>query len=238
MIRQLVLCAALLAAVPAAAQPAGSEYKADDDATVLHLSESAQRVLRQDRLTVEMRVDVNAGDPGRVQATINRRMAAALEAAKAVPDVHVETRGYWVQEERPANAPVRWHGVQGLALTGADPATLLKLAGDLQRTGLVMSGLNYDVAPETARAVEDEITAEALKRLRDRAGRIATEMNLELRNVRDLRVGNVSGRQPPRPFLMRSAAMPAAAPPPSAEPGDTTLQVTVDADIVLTRKAP
>jgi len=102
-----------------------------------------------------------------------------------------------------------------------------------------MSRLAYDVAPDTEHAVEDELTTEALQRLKDRVAHIAKDMGLFLRNVRNLRVGNVTGNTPPRPLLMRAmtAAAPAA-PPPAAEPGDTTLQVTVDADVVLSRYRP
>ena len=218
-----------LIAGPALAQPAPPS---DDDHTVLHLSESAQRTVRQDRLTVEMRADVTGPDAARVQAAINKRMEVALETAGAIPAVRSETRGYWVQQERPKDAPARWHGVQILALISTDSATLLKLTGELQQKGLVISSLSYDVAPETARALEDELTAQALQRLHQRIGLIASQMKLDLRNIRNLQVGNVSSGGPsPRPRLM--SAMAAEAPPPAAAPGETTLQVNVNADVVL-----
>ncbi len=225
----VIAIALLLSPALAYAQPAPPT---DDDSTVLHLSESAQKTVRQDRLTVELRAEAVGGDAARVQATINKRMETALDAAGGIPAVRAETRGYWVQQERPKDAPLRWHGVQVLALISADSATLLKLTGELQQKGLVVSSLNYDVAPETAKALEDELTAQALKRLRERIDRIATEMKLELRNIRNLQVGNVSaGGQPPRPLLRQ--AMAAEAAPPAATPGETTLQVNVNADVVL-----
>src|SRR2546428_196602 len=72
-----------------------------DDVTILHLSESAQRVLRQDRLTIQMRAEITGPDATKVQAEINRRMTAALERARAAPSVRTDARGYWVQQERP-----------------------------------------------------------------------------------------------------------------------------------------
>lgn len=203
-----------------------------DDATVLHLTQSAQRTVRQDRLSIELRVEASGVDPARVQATINRRMAAGLEAAHAMSGVEAETRGYSVRQERPANGPMRWVGAQGLALHGGDAASLLKLAGELQQNGFVMSGMVYDVTPATANSLEDELTAEALARLRDRVTKIADEMKLELRNFKNLQVGNVSGG--PRPLaMMRAVAAPAGAPPPSAQAGESTLEVTVSADVVM-----
>ena len=206
----------------------------DDKTTVLRLAESAQRTLRQDRLTVQLRAEVTGPDAARVQAEINRRMTAALERAKAVPSVHAESRGYWVQQERPQNAPPRWHGVQTVALTGADFAALLNLAGELQQAGLVMSGLEYRLAPETARASEDELTAEALTRVRARADRIAAAMGLAVRNFRTLQVGNVNDVNPPHPFMLaRGGAAAANAPPPAAEPGEMTVHVNIEAEVVL-----
>ena len=232
----IALLLVLLAAAPARAQTTGT----DDDSTVLHLNETATRNVQQDRLTIEMRADVSGLDAEHVQTAINRRMAAALERAKAVSAVRTESRGYWVQQERPQNAPSRWRGVETVALIGTDTAAVLKLAGALQQSGLVMSSLSYDVAPDTAKAIEDDLTTAALQRLKGRVDHIAQDMGLVVRNYKTLRVGNVTGNAPPpRPLMMRAvSAAPAAAPPPAAEPGETTLGVAVDADVVLSRNPP
>jgi predicted secreted protein len=209
-----------------------------DDATVLHLSESAQRVLRQDRLTIQMRAEITGPDATKVQAEINRRMTAALERARAVPSVRTDARGYWVQQERPEKGAPQWRGVQTLGLTGPDSGALLVLTGELQQAGLLLTNLSYEVAPDTARAIEDELTAEALKRLRERVERVSATMGLTVRGFRDVRVGNVSGTTGPRPMMaMRMGAGAAPAPPPVAEPGETTVQVSVEADALLAPRA-
>lgn len=233
-----VLALLLATATPALAQAPGAAV--DEDGTLLHLSQSATREVAQDRLTIEIRADVTGADAASVQAAVNRRMATALERAKAAPSVRTETRGYWVQQERPANEPARWHGVETLALIGSDAAAVLKLAGTLQQEGLVMSRLSYDVAPDTAKSIEDELTTTALQRLKDRVDHIAKDMGLVVRNFKALRVGNVTGNNPPRPFLMRATVTPApaAAQPPAAAPGETTLEVNVDADVALSRNPP
>lgn len=231
--RLLPVLAIMLLVGTAAAQTTAPR---DDGTTVLHLGEFAERVLRQDRLAVQLRAEVTGPDAARVQADINRRMAAALDKARTAAGVRAETRGYWVHQERPQNAPARWRGQQMLVLTSDDAAAVLALAGELQQGGLVMSGMNFDLAPETARAAEDELTVEALKRLRERAARVAAAMDLAVRNIRDLRVGQVGGQMPPRPMMMRAEA--AAAPPPVAEPGETTVRVNVDAEIVLAPRSP
>jgi predicted secreted protein len=109
---------------------------------------------------------------------------------------------------------------------------VLALAGELQQGGLAMSGMNFDLLPETARAAEDELTAEALKRLRERAARVAAAMALNIRNIRDVRVGQVGGQMPPRPMMTRAEAAGSAAHP-VAEAGETAVRATVDAEVVL-----
>jgi len=232
--RALVFVLSILLSLPALAQtPAPAR---DDGSTVLHVGEFAERVLRQDRLSIQLRVEASGPDAGRVQAEINRRMTAALEQARRVPAVRAETRGYWVNHERPNNAPSRWRGQQMLVLTSTDTAAALALAGGLQQGGLIMSGMNFDLSPEATRAAEDELTAEAIRRLRERIERVAATMSLQVRNIRDLRVGQTGGGPGPRPMMMRAEAAGGAAPP-VAEPGETTVRVSVDAEAVLVPRA-
>jgi predicted secreted protein len=240
--------AAALAAVSAvnaaAAQspPAGASDAAasEQEGTVLHLVASAERLMRRDRLTATLRAEAVGPDARRVQADVNKKMAAALERARAVRSVRAATRGYSVYEERPANnaGPSRWRGSQSLELVGQEAGDLLQLAGELQSDGLVMGGLSFDIAPDTLRGAEDELTGEALKRLRQRAERVAADLDMTVLRIRDMRVGNAdAGRT--GPILMRAmaAAAPpggaAPAPPPAAEAGETPVQVTVEADVVL-----
>jgi uncharacterized protein len=245
--RVLLLGAALLAATaahaqsPAAGTPATGTLTAPppaaahgDDVTVLHLAETAERTVKRDRMRVDLRAEAAAPDARRVQAEINKRMTAALERARAVPSVKPETRGYSVYEERPQNGPVRWRGSQVLSLVGRDPGELLALAGELQGDGMAMSGMSYDVAPETARGLQDDLTNEALVRLKQRAEAVAASLDLGVVRYREVRIGNVDGsRPPPMPMRKFEMAASAAMPPPAAEVGDATVQVTVDADVVL-----
>lgn len=223
----VALAAALLAVAPAHAAPA----EHDEGLTVLHLSETADRAFRRDRLRAQLRVEATGNNAKQVQAEINRRVAGALERVRAIAGVKPETGGYSVYEERPPNAPARWRGSQGLTLLDRDFAELLALVGDLQNDGLVVSALAFELAPETARAAEDELTTEALKRLTQRAERIASDLHLTVTRYRDVKVGNVGGE---RPIIMRSMA-PGAAPasPPVAEAGDAIVQVGVEAEVLL-----
>jgi len=198
------------------ASSAGAQ-DADQRATVLHLSETAERPVKRDLLRVELRVDESGADARTVQSAINRRMTAALDRVHQTPGVRVETGLYSVDQERQGNGPAHWRGSQSVILTGKDADALLKLAGVLQSDGLIASSLRYQTSPETDR----------------RATSIAGSMHLTVLRYRDLHVGNAETADRPVP---RFAAM--AASSPVAESGESSVRVTVDAELLLARSQP
>jgi predicted secreted protein len=227
------MAAGFLLLAPAARAETPAPPPHDEGLTVIHLADSAERTLKRDRLRAYLAVDATGPDPRRVQADINRRMMTALDHAKAVASVKPETGGYSVYEEKPDKGPSRWHGSQALILTGKDPGELLGLVGELQNDGLLVRNLAFDLAPETARGIEDELTSEALERLHQRADKVAQSLGMSVARFREIRVGNVGGNVRPPPVPMDSFARAAAAAPPVAEPGESTVRVQVEADILL-----
>src|SRR5215472_12840560 len=161
----LAIAAALLLPLSVAAADDNDKEK-DQGLTLLHLTQTAERQMKRDRLVVQLRAEATASDAKKVQADINRVMTAALEKAKSAAGVKVESSGYSVYEENDGNLASRWRGSQGLRLSGGDFTAVLGVAGDLQGMGLAMSGLSYELSPEAARTAEDELTSEALTRLR------------------------------------------------------------------------
>jgi predicted secreted protein len=160
-------------------------------------------------------------------------MTAALDRARRVQGVRVETGSYNVGEERPQSGPARWRGGQSVILTGKDADSMLNLAGALQSDGLSTSSLAYQVSPETVRGAEEDLTAEALAALDRRAASIAERMHIAVLRYRDLHVGNAeTGNQP----VPRFAAMAMAAP--VAEPGQAVIRVTIEAELLLTPPRP
>ena len=223
----LAIAVALFASAHALAQDA------DQRLTVLHLSQAAERSVIRDLLRIELRVEETGADARSVQAAINRRMAAALDRARQVQGVRVETGSYNVGEERPQNGPTRWRGSQSVILTGKDADSMLKLAGALQSDGLSTSSLTYDISPETVRGAEQDLTDEALAALDHRAASVADRMHLTVVRFRDVRVGNAEtgGRPVPRFAAMAMAA-------PVAEPGEATVRVTIEAELLLAPPRP
>ncbi|MGC1886341.1 MAG: SIMPL domain-containing protein [Stellaceae bacterium] len=223
----LAIAVALFASAHALAQDA------DQRMTVLHLSQTAERSVIRDLLRIELRVEETGVDARSVQTAINRRMAAALDRARQVQGVRVETGSYNVGEERPQNGPARWRGSQSVILTGKDADSILKLAGALQSDGLSTSSLAYDISPETVRGAEEDLTDEALAALDHRAASIADRLHLGFVRFRDVRVGNAETGGGPAPRLAATAMA-----APVAEPGEAMVRVTIEAELLLAPPRP
>lgn len=231
---------ALIAAPALAQAPPGPPAPLPENATLLHLSEPAQQLVPRDQLRAVLRVESVDADAAKLQAEIDRRLAAALAKAKSVTTLRVETSGYSVYPESGPSVVSKarsnqWRGSASLSLIGLDPSPLLALVGELQKEGLVLSSLAYELTPAAARAVEGELTDEALSRLQERAEKIAATLGMSVERLRDLHVGNATGTQP-GPRILAEKMVTALSPPPVAEPGEATITVTVDADIVLMPK--
>jgi predicted secreted protein len=214
----------VLLATPAFADPPAP--------TVLHLSQTAEKKLTRDVLHVELRAEKTGADAQSVQAAINQLMAKALAQAKQVQGVEVETGSYSVYH---VETQSQWSGSQALLLSGSDSDTVLKLAGQLQGQGLVMSNLGYEASPKIVRSAEDELTTQALTELQHRAVAIADQLHSSVTGYRDLTVGNAQTDGGPMPRMM-AAPMAASMPAPVAAAGEATVRVTVSAEILLAPK--
>jgi predicted secreted protein len=225
----VVLASVLLLPAARAQEPAPAPE------TLLRLSETAEKLVRRDRLRAELRVEVTGGNARTVQDEINRRMAAALERVRVVPTVKGETGAHGIWEERPQNAPPRWRAMQAVILTGRESAELLQLVGDLQGDGLLLGSLQHELTPDAARTVEDELTQTALQRLHDRAEKVAQAMGLAVARWKEVRVGNAGGQtpRPPIPIQAMRAETAAAMATPVAEAGDAPVRLTVEGEVVL-----
>ena len=223
----LAIALFLCAAGAALAQPAEQEM------TQLHLTQTAERNATRDLLRIDLRAEETGADPLTIQSSINRSMATALDRAHQVLGVQVETGSYGVGEERPQTGPSRWRGSQSLILRSKAADAALKLAGALQSDGLLMSSMAYEASPEIVRGAEEDLTTEALAALDRRAASIADRMHLSVLRYRDLHVGNAEtgGRPVPR---FAAAAMAA----PVAEPGEATIRVTIEAELLLVAPRP
>jgi uncharacterized protein len=208
---------------------------ADEPArTKLALSATATREVQQDTLIGVLAAHAEAPTAGAAQARVNGLMTAAIEKTRAVRSVRAASGGYRVYQDYDKDGrPRRWIAEQDLRLTGTEAAPLLELVGALQPDGLNVNGLSYQLSAEARRAVEDELTVEAIQTLRNRAERVATSMGMRVLTIESLQVGQPPGEPPIRPMLRATAAEAAPMPPPVALPDLETVSASVSAELVL-----
>jgi uncharacterized protein len=165
------------------------------DRTEVQLSQQAERMEARNRISVKLTIEVRGNNARQIQLDINKRMSAAIKKAGSNPVITVETSSYSVS--RPYDAKNekdadRWRGSQALSLTSDDFEAVLNLAGELQNDGLVLSDMRFFVAPETLKAVQDELTTAALRTLRERTTRVAKDLGLTIERYKTITIGNAS----------------------------------------------
>jgi len=237
-----VLCVAAglaLSAGAAAAQP----RDLPPDATLLTLSEAAEREVMPDTMRARLLAQAVSENATVAQNAVNAAMTKALATARAA-GLEVETGGYNTFQEtppRPASLPAGakppapvWRAQQSLTVTATDSDKLVAAAGELQNQGLLLQDLGFTVSRAQQRNLQDEMMTEALQRLTARAQKAAAALGLRFDGWH--RVG-LNGAAAPRPMMeanFRAKTMAAAAPPVAAA-GEQTLSVTVDGEAILRR---
>jgi len=205
-----------------------------DTGTEIHLVQRVEREIGRDRIDATLRVEEEGTDPVKVQAEVNRRMAEALATARREASVKIATSGYSVYQESPnGTASAKWHASQTMTLVSKDFGAALALVGTLQGSGLLVGGLGFDVAPETLRAAEDELTAEALAGLHARAERIAADLTMNVARYKSIEIGNAVSQESSPVRMLVLAAAPMPAPSPAAQPGQSVVSLTVDARVTM-----
>ncbi|UPY38594.1 SIMPL domain-containing protein [Sediminicoccus sp. KRV36] len=215
MIRPLLLLAALILPLSAMAQ---SE-------TRLRVSETGSVAVPPDELIASLRIEARADTAAEAQEQVNRAMAAALTAARAVPGARVTNGQYAARTDRDKQEVI---AQQSLNLRG--PEALVALVGRLQADGLLLDQISWQLSPAAARQGRDDATRAAIRSVQERGAAIARDLGLRVSAMRDLYVEAAPEGQP---MMMSARAASATAPSVTAE--DITVTARVTADLLLRR---
>lgn len=234
----LTLCLFALAVIsaPAFAQAEDPILTLPDGQAILNISATERREVEQDLLVATLSYMATDSNARLLQDEINTMMKKAVDAAKKVSSVKVNTGGYQVYEIEDSRTKERkWQGSQSLTLKSKSAQDVLDLAGAIQDMGLTMNGLSYTIDPATAVEVQDSLMEAALAQLQTRANRAAKAMGKGKAELRDVQV---QGQDVyiPQPYhggavLMQAEARSVSAP--VAEAGEQILTLTVSARALL-----
>ncbi len=229
----------LAAAVPLQAQNQLSLGELQAGQLVLNLSATEQQEVAQDTLNATLDFVVQGRDQVALQNLVNAAVKKALDSAKAVDGVQVQTgyyQVYQVQNEPgifSADNPV-WRAQQSLQLHSLDSAALLALVGDLQSTGLTVTNLYYTLSAARYEQVSGELTIQVLQTLQQRATNAGGALGKQSAALVEVSLdGNANVPVTREIYAMSARAMDMKMETPSAEPGETTVSVTVSARAIL-----
>ena len=196
---------------------------------VVHLQAERSRAVTNDLMRVVLTVREQDADPAKLAERVNTAMGWALQKARAVKAVTVQSGGYRTYPVYRDGTLDRWRAVQEVFLQSADFKALGNLIGTLQQR-LQGHSLAFAVSDARRDEVENALNAASLDAFKARADLVRTNLNRTGYRIVSLDIGTTGGGPSPRPLMKTMAAESVA---PAVEAGTTRLTVTVSGQIQL-----
>lgn len=218
-----------LVATAVAAEPRHPHYN------VVELRAEAQREVQNDLLNAVLYVEINDSSPSALAGSINKSVNEALRVAKDYHGVKARSGSNQVYPVYSKDNTLQgWRGRAEIRIESRDFEAASALVGKLQAT-MQIASLNFSVAPESRKTVEDELMVEAIKAFKARAE--IAKGALGGRDYKLLHVSIASGTSGPQPryALARAAPAPEVAAP-NFEAGTSQITVTASGSIEVVDK--
>ena len=193
--------------------------------------------VQNDEVRATMYKKAQASDAKTLATTLNTSINNAMKIAKRYPSVTVSTGQQRTYPRYDKNDKIiGWTGQASIDLKSTDFAATSQLIADLQQT-LVMENLNFGVSNAKKDALEQKLMTDASRAFQQQAKNLTRAW--DARGYRVVTVNlNTNNNNYPRPmYSMRaeSAAMDSAVPSQNFESGNSTISVTADGTIELSK---
>ncbi|WP_440454678.1 SIMPL domain-containing protein [Psychrobacter sp. ASPA161_9] len=193
--------------------------------------------IQNDEVRASMYKKAQATNAKALATTLNTSINNAMKIAKRYPSVTVSTGQQRTYPRYDKNDKIiGWTGQANIDLKSTDFAATSQLIADLQET-LVMDNLNFGVSDDKKDALEQKLMTDASRSFQKQAKNLTRAWD-----ARGYRVVNVSlntGSNYPRPMYssmnMKAEAADASVPSQSFESGNSTISVTANGTIELTK---
>ena len=206
---------------------------------VLNLGATEQQEVSQDTLNATVEFSAQGRNQTTLQNEVNAAIAKALAAAKSVETVNVQTGYYQVYQVQndpgvfSADNPV-WRAQQSLQLDSLQAPALLALIGDLQAQGLTVSNLWYSLSTARYEEVSAALTTKVLQTLQQRAESAGKALGKPVAALVEVSLdGNANVPVLREAYALARGAMDMKMTTTSAEPGESTVSVSVSARAIL-----
>jgi predicted secreted protein len=209
-----------------------SAYAANDKDILFNqvfLQASVRGRVENDRLAVTLVAEARGKTPVQVTGEVNEAMSWAVKKAKTASGVDVQTGSYRTSPVYRDQTIIAWRASQQLLLKSADITGLAELVGELQQR-LQVRQMRFTVSPAARRKMEDALIGKAMEAFKQRVKTVQKHMDGKDYRIVSLHIN--MGSPPPVVYPERALPMQAGkAPPPSAEPGNTEITVTVSGSV-------
>jgi predicted secreted protein len=219
--------AAAAVAVATPSSPAG----------IVTLMASATVQVPRDWISITFSTTRDGTDAQAVQQQLKQAVDAALAQVPrfaASENGRATTGAFSLQPRYGTKGQITgWSGNAQMTVQGRDVPQIAQLVGRIGT--LTVAHVDYGLAPETRDRAEADATAQAVARYRAKADNAARLFGYARYEIREVAV-QAEAQQPPRPFLMKSAAMaPADGGALPVEAGDESVVVSVSGTVQLGR---
>ena len=210
------------------AEPAPPRYN------TVTLQADAQREVQNDLLNATLFVEVNDATPAGVANAVNKTVNEALRVAKEYKNVRTRSgnnQTYPVYSK--ANQLQGWRGRGEIRLESKDFEAASALIGKLQ-SAMQLSGIQFTVAPDSRRTVENELIAEAIAAFKARAEIAKAALGGRGYKLQNLNVSSGRNVPPPAPYMAmaRAQAAPEVATP-NLEAGVSVITVNANGTVEI-----
>lgn len=193
--------------------------------------------VQNDEVRASMYKKAQASTSKALATTLNTSINNAMTIAKRYPSVTVSTGQQRTYPRYDKNDKIiGWTGQASIDLKSTDFAATSQLIADLQET-LVMDNLNFGVSDSKKDTLEQKLMTEASRAFQQQAKNLTRAWNA--RGYRVVTVNLNTGNNYPRPMYgsmnMKAEAADASVPSQSFESGNSTISVTANGTIELTK---
>jgi predicted secreted protein len=204
----------------------------------IDFSTEVARETVNDQLNATLSVELSDKDASRLAHQLNLITSDALKKASAFPQVKTSSGNQhtWPLYGSTLTSSSKlegWRGRAEIRLESNDFKAASELISKLQEK-LQLNGVQFSVAAETRRKLEDSLTAEAIESFRRRAASVQKAWGAKGYKLVQMSLGTAGGGSPHQPVMMRAAKMmDESVAAPEFAGGETRLTVNVSGSIEL-----
>ena len=203
----------------------------------LSFQSEVKEEVANDEVRASLYKKAQANDAKTLATTLNTSINKALAIAKRYPSVTVSTGQQSTYPRYDKNDKIiGWTGQANIDIKSTDFAATSQLIADLQ-TILVMDNLNFGVSAIKKDALEQKLMTDASRAFQQQAKNLTRAW--DARGYRVVTVNLNTGNNYPRPMYasmeMRATSADASVPSQNFESGNSTISVTANGTIELTK---